>query len=455
MKPAAPYPDHANQHVRGPQVVYNTPLTEFSRRQPRNVVPVALHMDTDAFHSRLSALVDLQSGTNVVTSIHEPMPVDDSTRERIVNSIPPNHRSYPAISRLLELPSPDSTSAPDLSEPPIDANSLWSNVWRPKSADQVLGNEQSALYLREWLLALKLHINGTPVVPASDGTGVEKDSKQKAAKSKKTKGLRGNKRPRIVRDVRRKRRRVDSEEPEDSWIADDSEDPLDVIHFPEDDLTFPDLSSLNYATGDGLPEADPLDPIPEDSPQQPPSDNVPPFSYTPPKFGDTIYNTLLLAGPSGCGKTAAVYACAEELGWEVFEVYPGIGERSGSAMQKLIGEVGKNHLVTQNQNQAKAEKAKPRVKVKANFFAKRVVSDDEGPSEPPAPPPETRESEEFAQHAQLPMEVSQSIVLIEEVDVLYREDTNFWPNMVKIIKECRRPVVMTCNGETPEAWGAS
>lgn len=32
---------------------------------------------------------------------------------------------------------------------------------------------------------------------------------------------------------------------------------------------------------------------------------------------DMLCNTLLITGPTGVGKTAAVYACAQELGFKV------------------------------------------------------------------------------------------------------------------------------------------
>lgn len=32
---------------------------------------------------------------------------------------------------------------------------------------------------------------------------------------------------------------------------------------------------------------------------------------------DLMCNTLLITGPTGVGKTAAVYACAQELGFKV------------------------------------------------------------------------------------------------------------------------------------------
>lgn len=43
-------------------------------------------------------------------------------------------------------------------------------------------------------------------------------------------------------------------------------------------------------------------------------------------------------------------------------------------------------------------------------------------------------------------QVGQSLILLEEVDILYKDDVNFWPTVVDIIRDCKRPVIMTCNG---------
>ena len=450
--PPAPFPDDASQHVRGPQCEANVSLSHFLLRDPlhiRSRTEMNAEVDVSIYSQLTRRCEDKQTSIPSASFYGNVIdPADTTIRDRCISSVPPHHQQYPVIRCLLDQPFPSSPAEPEESS---NSNLLWNDRWSPKRADEVLGNEQSALYLRDWLLALKLHIHGASEAPSQSSVASDKKGKQKASKAKsRVKGPRGTKRPRIVRDVERKRRRVDSEEPEEAWIADDDseDDPLDLIFASEDDLIGCPISRLRRGRGissENESELTSIDETSEELSSRPPSDDVPPFSYKAPKFGDTIRNTILLTGPPGCGKTAAVYACAKELGWEVFEVYPGVGDRSGAALQKLIGEVGKNHLVKQTQSKAKVEKDKERVKPKRNF-AKRVVSDDEDEL---AVAPVSDAAEQPSEEPSQPelAEISQSIVLVEEVDILYREDANFWPTMVKIIKECHRPVVMTCNGE--------
>jgi len=169
-------------------------------------------------------------------------------------------------------------------------------------------------------------------------------------------------------------------------------------------------------------------------------------SSTPYDFGDRLTNTILLSGPNGSGKTAAVYACAAELGWDVFEVYPGIGKRSGVAVSALVGDVGTNHIVggPSMPNQGLPDRrdafatlfgGPPKTHADRQSSIGYVTSSQrtlaEHDMEEDVPPTTT---------------VRQSLILLEEVDILYQADSNFWPTVINLIKNSRRPVIMTCNG---------
>ncbi|XP_030645616.1 ATPase family AAA domain-containing protein 5 [Chanos chanos] len=59
---------------------------------------------------------------------------------------------------------------------------------------------------------------------------------------------------------------------------------------------------------------------------------------------DLLCNTLLITGPTGVGKTAAVYACAQELGFKVFEVNSA-SQRSGRQILSQLKEATQSHQV--------------------------------------------------------------------------------------------------------------
>ncbi|XP_073688682.1 ATPase family AAA domain-containing protein 5 [Garra rufa] len=59
---------------------------------------------------------------------------------------------------------------------------------------------------------------------------------------------------------------------------------------------------------------------------------------------DFLCNTLLITGPTGVGKTAAVYACAQELGFKVFEVNCS-SQRSGRQILSQLKEATQSHQV--------------------------------------------------------------------------------------------------------------
>ena len=167
------------------------------------------------------------------------------------------------------------------------------------------------------------------------------------------------------------------------------------------------------------------------------------------KFTDKLTNTILITGPPGCGKTAAVYACAEELGWEVFEVYPGIGKRNGASLDQLVGDVGKNHIVQTVHRHGPTEKGRGggKGRVGLDGYLTRGDSKTEG-SGSQGKPIEIDDGEVAEPLGACGKRmVGQSLVLLEEVDILFKDDGGFWPAVIEFIGSCQRPVVMTCNGE--------
>lgn len=63
-----------------------------------------------------------------------------------------------------------------------------------------------------------------------------------------------------------------------------------------------------------------------------------------PNAEDRLCNTVLITGPTGVGKTAAVYACAQELGFKVFEVNASC-QRSGRLILSQLKEATQSHQV--------------------------------------------------------------------------------------------------------------
>lgn len=240
--------------------------------------------------------------------------------------------------------------------------------YAPKSAQEVLGNEVEACYLRDWIHALKVGVS----VPESDP------------------GYRS-----VIRTVSRPtKRRTD-----DSWIAYD-DDPVKGYTDDEEEQ-----EAMEY-------------------PQPPPHLEAyrKPASYPP--LGARLTNTIVLSGPSGAGKTAAVYAAAHELGWDVFEVYPGIGKRNALSISAMVGEVSRSHMVAKG---GRATSPKPSTAM-IDLTAESKIS-------------YLAETEGVA-----PVKARQSVILLEEVDILYDDDKNFWQAVVALIADSRRPVILTCNG---------
>lgn len=446
-----PFPDKDALHVTGSLQQLPTLREVFKRRtqtsptssedEPKDLLP-----DSGYDWLRRGGTPEPRADPKFLSCVK----TEKHTLSEAINHIPRMHQSHPSILRLLQyidIKTPETSTI-------TSEQDLWMDQWRPTCPQEVIGNERHASYLKDWMDALRLHHEG-----GDNASVTNAKAKGKSKGTKKRKRVK-SKRPDIVRHVKRRRK----DDYDEDFVVDDfdtDEEDMSVIPSSDfDDFAFcqemverANVTSLPSSADDPL--SSPLSSPPHDSSDASESAFFAPIKTT--HFGSQLRNTILLAGLSGCGKTAAVYACAKELGWDVFEVYPGIGERSGAELNKLIGDVGKNHIV-KVQHQPSPKKVKPM----DAFFqtgraraggGRRIDSDDEMDeidliSLPPpsgkenAPP----EAESMAYSDLAEPAVNQSVVLIEEVDVLYQTDTHFWPALINIIKDCRRPVILTCNG---------
>lgn len=278
----------------------------------------------------------------------------------------------------------------------------WAQKYAPKAAVEVLQHGKEVFLLRDWLQALK--------VQAVD-TGDLKSKPVKGGPPKK----------------KRKKNKTDD------FIVDSDEEAneMDEVSDPEEEDWSPDRRGGKRTViraGDAHAK---------DS-----------------KGALRLTNTVVISGPHGCGKTAAVYAIAKELDFEVFEINPG-SRRSGKDVLDKIGDMTRNHLVQHQQTEAAAESA-----INDDEVAEDIKSGKQAtmasffkPKQTPKQPPKIKKPapKDNAEKAEVkksaPKNQKQSLILLDEIDVLYEEDKNFWSTVIGLIAQSKRPFVLTCNDE--------
>ncbi|KAI8988518.1 P-loop containing nucleoside triphosphate hydrolase protein [Mycotypha africana] len=193
-----------------------------------------------------------------------------------------------------------------------------------------------------------------------------------------------------------------------------------------------------------------------------------------------LFNLMLLVGNHGVGKSAAVYTAAKEAGYTVFEINA-TTRRAGKDIAEKIGEMTESHLVRFDAHIKKRKidretiiirdtvKKKKKTLDIAEHFKRllNVSTQEEDTEENTGKPLEktevTVEEDEqgkmqnnntlkmFFQKAEekqrelAKTRPKQSLVLLEEVDILYEEDKGFWPAVIDLCQKSKRPIVMTCN----------
>ncbi|KAL9013949.1 MAG: hypothetical protein Q9173_001386 [Seirophora scorigena] len=170
-------------------------------------------------------------------------------------------------------------------------------------------------------------------------------------------------------------------------------------------------------------------------------------------------NAVVLSGSNGCGKTAAVYAVAHELGFEVFEINAG-SRRSGRDIFDKVGDMSRNHLVNQSRSDETERTMVPNEDLIPidGSWQNNIDGGRQGTMNAFLQPrKDGRGSSTGVKHSKNDQVAEaktrqtiqkQSVILLEEVDVLFEDDKQFWATTMELILQSKRPVVMTCTNES-------
>ena len=306
-------------------------------------------------------------------------------------------------------------------------NICWTQKYAPISAAEVIQPGQEAFLLKEWLQALVVQSVDTGSGPGGD----DKAKKNKDAKTSSPK-KRGRKRKQL-----------------DDFIVSSDEEADQMAEISDTELDWAPSGKFGILKKTVIRTAD----------------------RNAKRLGDParLTNAIVISGPHGCGKTAAVYAVAKELDFEVFEINSS-SRRSGKDVDDKIGDMLKHHHVShqndsrekpaQKEGDAEAQKAADELaqeiasgkqKTMASFFAKKTAPAKKAVQAPPAveaPNAVPKPAALKRVNKDPPKGQKQSLILLDEADILYDEDKQFWTRVVELIVKSKRPFIITCNDET-------
>lgn len=359
--------------------------------------PAELRLPKRRFESgrKLQAWIRKQLGAASLAGLAG---VDDSSHDELSNDARPV--LHPAVNRHFhsletQLSAFDTSSCECLA---------WTQKYAPVAATQVLQSGKEMHLLKQWLLAMKVQ----SVETGGDASGDKSRGKSEGAPKKKK---RKNKLDGFVID------------------SGDEEGELDELsdHDGDGEYVRSGLEKRSVIRSGDVGKKDP----------------------------SRLKNTIVISGPHGCGKTAAVYAVAKELGFEIFEINSS-SRRSGKDILERVGDMTRNHLVQQHRAQAgdfagDGDEAVNDVQsgkqgMMTSFFKPKPAASGNRPIKRGAKEKAADISSKAASCKS--QKQKQSLILLEEADVLYEEDKQFWATLMSLMGQSRRPFVVTCNDES-------
>ncbi|KAL9054441.1 MAG: hypothetical protein Q9162_004163 [Coniocarpon cinnabarinum] len=281
---------------------------------------------------------------------------------------------------------------------------VWLSKYAPQKAGAVLQPSGEMNLLKNWLMSLKVdsvekRFRDTPL-PRSDSRSLSKDT-----------------------HLTKRKRRKKGHDLDGFLVASDEE--ADEMRTLDDETEAGTQSRSLVRTGDATND---------------------------PKTPRKVLNAILVSGPPGCGKTAAAYAAAKEVGFNVFEINSAM-RRSGKDILERVGDMSMNHQVKSSNVQQNAEaseenplpqEAEAGQNTLNSFFSARPAKKKK--ESPKKTSDKTKHSSAVTKKQPRPQR--QSLILLEEVDVLFEDDKQFWETVIELGKNSRRPIIMTCNDET-------
>ncbi|KAJ7424410.1 ATPase family AAA domain-containing protein 5 [Willisornis vidua] len=158
-----------------------------------------------------------------------------------------------------------------------------------------------------------------------------------------------------------------------------------------------------------------------------------------------LCNTVLITGPPGVGKTAAVYACAQELGFKVFEVNASC-QRSGRQILAQLREATQSHQVDKKGVNAH----KPCFFNSCSTAKSPIIHPSAGNTQNSLEEKKDVQikainKEEGGEHNR---KSATSLILFEEVDIIFDEDAGFLSAIKTFMATAKRPVILTTNDPT-------